>query len=150
LACHADEFWAKLCGLIGRPDLLSDTRIATRDGRRDHQDIVYDAVGAFTSRHTRQELMGILGGHVPFGPVFNVADIIADPHFKAHGMVVELDQPGSPTKVAVAGVPVRMSETPGRVRRRAPLLGEDTDTVLAMIEQPPDAIARLRADGVVK
>jgi crotonobetainyl-CoA:carnitine CoA-transferase CaiB-like acyl-CoA transferase len=150
LACHADEFWAKLCGLIGRPDLLADTRIATREGRRDNQDLVYDAVGAFTARHTRQELMGILGGHVPFGPVFNVADIIADPHFKAHGMVVELDQPGSPTKVAVAGVPVRMSETPGRIRRRAPLLGEDTDSVLAMIDQSPAAIGRLRADDVVR
>jgi crotonobetainyl-CoA:carnitine CoA-transferase CaiB-like acyl-CoA transferase len=150
LACHADEFWAKLCGLMGRPDLVSDNRIATREGRKDHQDIVYEAVSAFTSRHTRHELMGILGGQVPFGPVFNVADIIADPHFKAHGMIVELDQPGSPTKVAVAGVPVRMSDTPGRVRHRAPLLGEDTDRVLSMVDHSPGEIARLRADGVVK
>jgi formyl-CoA transferase len=82
--------------------------------------------------------------------VFNVADIIADPHFKAHGMIVELDQPGSPTKVAVAGVPVRMSDTPGRVRHRAPLLGEDTDRVLSMVDHSPGEIARLRADGVVK
>jgi crotonobetainyl-CoA:carnitine CoA-transferase CaiB-like acyl-CoA transferase len=150
LACHADEFWAKLCRLIGRNDLRGDHRLATREGRHDHQDVVYDAVSAFTARHTRQELMGILGGHIPFGPVFDMADIAADPHFKAHDMVVELEQPGSPTRVAVAGVPVRMSRTPGKVRRRAPLLGEDTDNVLAMIELSSAAVARLRAEGAVK
>ena len=150
LACHADEFWAKLCGLIGRAELSADPRLATLELRHEHQDLVYAAVSAFTTRHTRAELMGILGGQVPFGPVFDVADIIADPHFKAHDMVVELDQPGSRTKVAVAGVPVRMSHTPGRIRRRAPLLGEDTDDILAMIELSTTSIERLRADGVVK
>jgi crotonobetainyl-CoA:carnitine CoA-transferase CaiB-like acyl-CoA transferase len=149
LACHDDGFWAKLCGLIDRGDLLADARFATREGRHDHQDQVYDAVSAFTSRHTRHELMGILGGQVPFGPVLDVADIIADPHVRAHDMVVELEQPGSPSKVAVAGVPVRMSLTPGGIRRRAPLLGEDTDRVLDMIDLSSAAIARLRADGVV-
>jgi crotonobetainyl-CoA:carnitine CoA-transferase CaiB-like acyl-CoA transferase len=150
LACHADEFWARLCRLIGRTDLLEDQRYATREARHDHQDLVYEAVSAFTSHHTRRELMVILGGQVPFGPVFTVADIAADPHFKAHDMLVELEQPGSPTKVAVAGIPVRMSQTPGKIRRRAPLLGEDTDQVLTMIDTPAETIARLRADGVVR
>jgi crotonobetainyl-CoA:carnitine CoA-transferase CaiB-like acyl-CoA transferase len=150
LACHADEFWAKLCGLMGRPDLLRDARFATRESRHDHQDLVYDAVSAFTSRRTRRELMAILGGQVPFGPVFDVADIIADPHFRAHDMVVELEQPGSPSRVAVAGVAVRLSHTPGSVRRRAPLLGEDTDAVLASIDISPAAVAQLRTAGIVK
>jgi crotonobetainyl-CoA:carnitine CoA-transferase CaiB-like acyl-CoA transferase len=150
LACFADEFWAKLCRLIGRADLLDDPRFASRETRHDHQDLVYEAVSAFTAQHTRHELMGILGGHVPFGPVFNMADIVADPHFKAQGMVVELDHPGTRKKVAVAGVPVRMSQTPGKIRRRAPLLGEHTDQVLAMINTPSATIERLRADGVVR
>jgi crotonobetainyl-CoA:carnitine CoA-transferase CaiB-like acyl-CoA transferase len=150
LACHADEFWAKLCRLIGRTDLLEDQRCATREARHDHQDLVYEAVSDFTSRHTRRTLMAILGGQIPFGPVFTMADIAADPHFKAHDMLVELEQPGSPTKVAVAGIAVRMSRTPGKIRRRAPLLGEDTDQVLAMIDTPAETIARLRADRVVR
>ncbi|HEX7969241.1 MAG TPA: CoA transferase [Stellaceae bacterium] len=150
LACHSDEFWAELCRLMGRADLAADARFATRESRRAHQDAVYAEVSAFTSRHTRRELMEILGGHVPFGPVFDVSDIAADPHFRARDMVVPLDHPGTSAQRAVAGVPVRLSETPGGVRRRAPLLGEDTETVLAGLGLSPAAIERLRAEQVVK
>src|SRR5229473_1276112 len=108
------------------------------------------AVTAFTERHTRRELMEILGGQVPFGPVFDVSDIAADPHFRARDMVVPLDHPGTSGKRAVAGVPIRLSETPGGVRRRAPLLGEDTDKVLTALGLSPAAIARLRADKAVR
>jgi crotonobetainyl-CoA:carnitine CoA-transferase CaiB-like acyl-CoA transferase len=150
LACHADEFWAELCRLIGRPDLIDDERTATRQARKAHDELVYGAIGEFTGRHTKLELMEILGGHVPFGPVFDISDIVADPHFKVREMIVPLEQPGSPTKVAVAGVPVRLSETPGGVHRRAPLLGEDTDAVLEKLGLKAAEIARLREQNVVK
>ncbi|HUN49667.1 MAG TPA: CoA transferase [Candidatus Sulfotelmatobacter sp.] len=150
LACHADEFWAELCRLMGREELASDPRYATRQARAEHQDLVYAAVGDFTRRHTKHDLMGILGGHVPFGPVFDVSDIVADPHFKVRQMIVPLEHPGSPTKVAVAGIPIRMTETPGSIRRRAPLLGEDTDAVLGMIGMKPAEVARLREHKIVK
>jgi crotonobetainyl-CoA:carnitine CoA-transferase CaiB-like acyl-CoA transferase len=149
LACHADEFWAKLTQLMGRPDMGVDPRFATREGRHAHQEEIYREVSAFTRRHTRRELMAILGGHVPFGPVFDVSDIAADPHFAARDMVVALDHPGSEGKRAVAGVPVRLSETPGGIRRRAPLLGEDTDEVLGEAGLSASAITQLRADGIV-
>jgi crotonobetainyl-CoA:carnitine CoA-transferase CaiB-like acyl-CoA transferase len=150
LACHVDEFWAKLCRLIDRPDLIDDERTATLQARKAHDDLVYGAIGEFTSRHTKLELMDILGGQVPFGPVFDVSDIVADPHFKVREMIVPLEQPGSPTKVAVAGVPIRLSETPGGVHRRAPLLGEDTDAVLEKLGLKDAEIARLRETKVVK
>src|SRR6266852_1457016 len=150
LACHGDEFWVKLCRLMGRADMEADPRFATREARHAHQDAVYAEVTAFTERHTRRELMEILGGQVPFGPVFDVSDIAADPHFRARDMVVPLDHPGTSGKRAVAGVPIRLSETPGGVRRRAPLLGEDTDKVLTALGLSPAAIARLRADKAVR
>jgi len=128
----------------------ADPRFATREARHAHQDAVYAEVTAFTERHTRRELMEILGGQVPFGPVFDVSDIAADPHFRARDMVVPLDHPGTSGKRAVAGVPIRLSETPGGVRRRAPLLGEDTDKVLTALGLSPAAIARLRADKAVR
>jgi crotonobetainyl-CoA:carnitine CoA-transferase CaiB-like acyl-CoA transferase len=150
LACHKDEFWAALTRLMGRPELGSDPRFSTRESRHAHQDELYAAVSAFTSRHTKRALMEMLGGHVPFGPVFDVADIVADAHFRAREMVVALDHPGSAAKLAVAGVPVRLSETPGGIRRRAPLLGEHTIEVLTRLGLSPAAVGKLRAEGVVK
>jgi crotonobetainyl-CoA:carnitine CoA-transferase CaiB-like acyl-CoA transferase len=61
-----------------------------------------------------------------------------------------LEHPGSPTKVAVAGIPIRMSETPGSIRRRAPLLGEDTDAVLGLIGLKAPEIAKLKDQKIVR
>jgi crotonobetainyl-CoA:carnitine CoA-transferase CaiB-like acyl-CoA transferase len=55
----------------------------------------------------------------------NIADIACDPHFAAREMIVEVEQPGG-APIRIAGVPIKMTVTPGSVRRRAPLLGEDT------------------------
>ncbi len=150
LACHSDVFWGELCRLMGRAELASDPRFIDRDGRVAHQDEVYAEVSAFTRRHTRRELMAILGSHVPFGPVFDVSDIAEDEHFRLREMVVKLDHPGIEGKIAVAGIPIRLSETPGSIRRRAPLLGEDTDAVLATLGVGAGEIARLRASEVIR
>jgi crotonobetainyl-CoA:carnitine CoA-transferase CaiB-like acyl-CoA transferase len=87
---------------------------------------------------------------VPFGPIYDVTDIVVDPHFRAHEMVVELDHTGLDQKLAVAGVPIRLSDTPGQIWRRAPLLGEHTDEVLRSCGLSAPSIAQLRADRVVK
>jgi crotonobetainyl-CoA:carnitine CoA-transferase CaiB-like acyl-CoA transferase len=150
LACHNDEFWVTLCRLIGRPDLIADARFGSQQERATHQNEVYAEIGAYTAQRTRRELAAVLGGRVPFGPVYDVTDIAADAHFRARDMVVELDHPGLDQRPAVAGVPVRLSDTPGEIWRRAPLLGEHTDEVLRGCGFSAHLIACLRANGVVK
>lgn len=150
IAAHTDEFWKTLCGLMGRKDLVEDPRMATRQSRVDNKDAVYDAVGAFVGRHTKQQLKDLLGGKIPFGPVYHIDEIAADPHFAVREMIVEVEQPGCATPVTIAGVPIRMTETPGSVRRRAPLLGEDSDDILRTIGLAPGEIAGLRQAEVMK
>jgi len=150
LACHKDEFWIRLCQLIERPDLIADPRFSSQQERATHQSAVYAEIGAYTAQRARRELAALLGGHVPFGPVYDVTDIVTDPHFRARDMVVELDHPGLDQKLAVAGVPIRFSDTPGKIWRRAPLLGEHTDEVLRSCGLSAPAIADLRAKGIVK
>ncbi len=150
LACHTDPFWADLCRLIGRPELIDHPDFVSREARNAHKDAVYDAVDAFTSRHTRRELMAIFGGKVPFGPVFDIADIATDPHFAAREMIVPVEHPGVEGRVAIAGTPIRMTETPGGVRRRAPLLGEDTDAILREQGCTPGEIAAWRRQGILQ
>jgi crotonobetainyl-CoA:carnitine CoA-transferase CaiB-like acyl-CoA transferase len=139
-----------LCKKLGRPEFGSDPRFATLQARAANQNAVYAEIGALTQKFTRRELMEILGGHIPFGPVFDVSDIVADPHFRARDMVVEIEHPGVDEKLAIAGVPVRLSVTPGGVRRRAPLLGEHTEEVMRSLGFAASAVEQLRAEQVVK
>ena len=124
------EWWQQLCTIVGRQDLISDPRTATHNQRLANQDLVYSSIAEFTSRHSKADLTLRFGGIFPFAPVCDVADIFADPHFAARDMIVEIEHPGLDKPVRIAGIPIHMTETPGAVRRRAPLLGEDTIEIL--------------------
>ena len=139
-----DRFWVPLVQRMGRPELTSDERYATNEARAAHRHEVERIVADWTARHTKAELSDILGGEIPFGPVLNAADIFSDPHFRMREMLVEVEQPGAAQALTVANTPIRMSVTPGGVRRRAPLTGEHTDQVLSDFGFSPSEIAVLR------
>jgi crotonobetainyl-CoA:carnitine CoA-transferase CaiB-like acyl-CoA transferase len=149
IAAHADQHFPILCRLIGKPEMAADPRFVDVQSRRAHQDAIIGAVSAFTCQRTKQELLKHLGGQVPFSPVYNVRDIVADPHFAAREMLVSVPHPGLDREVLLAGVAVKMTETPGRVRHRAPLLGEHTDRYLTELGLGGAEIAQLRAEKIV-
>jgi crotonobetainyl-CoA:carnitine CoA-transferase CaiB-like acyl-CoA transferase len=86
---------------------------------------------------------------VPCGPIYSISDIFSDPHFAARDMIVSVPHPGLDQETRVAGVAIKMTETPGRVRHRAPLLGEHTDRYLTELGLGGAEIARLRAEKIV-
>ena len=149
IAAHADAHFPILCRLIHRPEFATDPRFITVQDRRANQDVLIATVSDFTRQRTKQELLKHFGGKVPFSPVYNVRDIVADPHFKARDMLPWVPHPGLDHEVQIAGVAVKMTETPGKVRHRAPLLGEHTDEYLMTIGLGTGEIARLRADKIV-
>lgn len=134
IACPTDKFWVELATAIGRPELAGDPGWATNAARLARRDEVTALIERFTGPRSKADLKVLFGGRVPFGPVQNAAEIFADPHFAARGMLVEVEQPGSATPVTIAGVPVHLSATPGAVRGRAPRLGEHTAEVLAGLD----------------
>jgi len=145
-----DRFWKLLVERMGNPPWTDDARFATNELRVQHRTEVEQAVGAWTARHTKRELAAMLGGEVPFGPVFDAANIFNDPHFRIREMLVESEQPGAVRGLTIAGSPVRMSATPGGVRHRAPMTGEHTDRTLADFGFDAREIAALRAEGAVQ
>ena len=149
IAAHADAHYPILCEMIGKPEMATDPRFITVQDRRANQDVIIAAISEFTRQRTKQELLAYFGGKVPFSPVYNVRDIVADPHFKARDMLPWVSHPGLDHEVQIAGVAVKMTETPGKVRHRAPLLGEHTDDYLKTIGLGADDIARLRTDKIV-
>ena len=149
IAAHADQHFPILCRLIDRAEMATDPNNLPVQDRRANQEAIIAAVSAFTRQRTKQELLKYLGGQVPFSPVYNVRDIVADPHFAAREMLPWVPHPGLDHEVQIAGVAVKMTETPGKVRHRAPLLGEHTDEYLKSIGCSASDIDRLRAGKIV-
>ncbi len=150
LGAPQPEFWRELCRVIERPELAEDPRYATNAARLEIRDEVYDLLEAFTSVRTKQELMSLFGGHVPFSPVYDVTEIFDDEHFRTREMLVDVEQPGSKAPVTITGVPVKLSRTPGSVRHRAPLLGEHTDELLTALGYARDTIGDLRSRNIIR
>jgi crotonobetainyl-CoA:carnitine CoA-transferase CaiB-like acyl-CoA transferase len=125
IAAHQDAFFQILCRATDAPQLLADPGFASRVARTDNRERLIEELDRHLCRFTKRELGRRLAGRIPFGPVMNIAEIVDDPHFAARQMIVEVEQPGA-ASVKVAGVPIKMTATPGGVRRRSPLLGEDT------------------------
>lgn len=131
IACPQDRFWRDLCVAMGRPELGQDPRYALNNDRVAHKSEVIAAVTAWTETLTKAEVSAALGGEVPFGPVNDAVDIFADPHVAVREMLQPVEHPGSTQTATIAGVPVRMTRTQGRVRSRAPLLDEHGDIIRA-------------------
>jgi CoA:oxalate CoA-transferase len=85
---------------------------------------------------------------VPCGPVNSVAEVFQDPQILAQQMVIDVDHPGHGI-VRMLGFPIKLSETPCRVRRPAPGLGEHSDEVLAELDYSEADRAAWRRDGVI-
>jgi formyl-CoA transferase len=85
---------------------------------------------------------------VPAGRIYTVADIAADPHYRARGMLQEVAMDDG-TRLMVPGIVPKLSATPGGQRTNAPKLGENTDEVLREIGLTPEQIAQLRGRGIV-
>lgn len=132
IGCPHDEFWRLLVKTIGRPELAEDARYRLTRDRLDRRAEVEGLVTDWTSARTKAEITEVLGGKIPFGPVRSFDEIFDDPHIAARGMLAEVELPGVNDRTfKVAGAAVKLSETPGGVRTRAPMTGEHTEKVLA-------------------
>jgi len=148
LAVPPGRNWAVFCKLIDRPDLAVDERFATDKARVRHAAEVYAFVESFTRQHSLADLQELLGPHIPFAPVYDARQIADDPYFRGRGMLVEVDHPGTERKVTLAGVPAKLSRTPGSIRHGAPLLGEHTLQTLADLGYSQAEIRQLLDAGV--
>lgn len=130
IGCPIEAQWRTLAALIGREDLLADPRFASNPLRVEHGALVRAAITAWTGIRTRAEVAAELGGRVPFGPVNDISDIMADAHVATRGMVASIALPELGRELTVAGVPVHFAQTPGGVHRRGARLGEHTREIL--------------------
>ena len=150
IACARDGMWRTLCEQLEMPENITDERFATGLARLENRMACEAEISVRTSKLTKAELTDILGGKIPFGPVMDMVDIAHDQHFVAREMIVDVEQPGCDTPSQIAGIPAKMTETPGRISSRSPYLGEHTKEILAAIGYSADDIAALVETDVVK
>ncbi|PYR10434.1 MAG: hypothetical protein DMG00_11955 [Acidobacteria bacterium] len=146
----SDKLWKTFCPLIGLPQLTDDPRYATNAQRNTNRlSLIAALQEAFLTRTYEEWEAILLPAGVPMGAINRIDHVVEHPQVAARGALVECEHPVA-GQIRMVGPPVRMSETPGGVRRPAPLVGEHTESVLReMLGMKDDEIARLRQSGAI-
>jgi len=133
IAGNGDSIFKRLMTTIGRDDLANDETLSHNAGRVARVDQIDAAIGDWAAPRSVDEVLAALDlAGVPAGRIYTVADIAADPHYAARGMLQEVTM-GDGSRLLVPGIVPKLSRTPGGHRRNAPSLGQDTDAVLAAL-----------------
>ncbi len=139
--------WART---IGRPELVDDPRLQDDLQRGEHGEELSRVMAQWCEQYTRAEAIAKLEAQrVPAGPVNTPREVLEDPVIRAAGALHMVSFPGVAQPVPLTATPVELSRTPPSIRLRPPTCGEHTDEVLQEIGYSPEAIAGLRAKGVV-
>jgi crotonobetainyl-CoA:carnitine CoA-transferase CaiB-like acyl-CoA transferase len=120
IAANTDNVFRRLCEAMGQPELAADERFSTHLARGDHQEEIEGIVAEWAGRHDAEEIDRVLNdAGVICGPIYTIADIFEDEHFRAREMLVEHVDPEFGPYIGPGIVP-KFSETPGEVRWSAP------------------------------
>ena len=141
--------WERIADVLGHPEWRTDARFATNTARMENRDALVDAMNAVLRTRTRAEWMiDFDAAGVPAGPVHSLGEALEHAQTRARGMVVDLAHPEAGATRAL-GCPIHFSDTPPRIDRAAPLLGEHTREVLREAGYEPAQIEAFVAAGVV-
>lgn len=150
IAGNSDPIFKRLMNAIGRADLGDDPAFAHNDGRAAQSDLLDGAISAWSTQRPIEEVLRVLeAAEVPAGRIYSVADIVADPHYQARGMILDAQLPGG-AETKMPGVVPKLSETPGVINWQGPSLGQHTQAVLTELGLSESAIQRLKDEGIVQ
>lgn len=129
VSCGNDRLYQALCQLLGREDLAADPGFATNPQRvRNRQALVPALQEEFLRRTTEEWLPELRAAGIPCGPINTVSQSFNDQHIQARGFVWECEHPTA-GRIKLSGSPIHLSETPTRLYKAPPLLGEDDEKV---------------------
>jgi formyl-CoA transferase len=149
IGANNDSIFKRLMNAMGRDDLANDPGLATNDGRTPRVRELNEAIEAWTREHDLDSVLAALErADVPSGRVYDVEDILKDPHYGARGMLEQWKLPdGKPMKIP--GIVPKLSETPGETRWLGPKLGEHNAEILGRLGYSEAEQAELNARGVI-
>ena len=149
LGAATQPTWEQLCRAIGREDLMEDDRFrAPWDRKAREEELAALLEETFSTQNTSHWLELLDGAGVVAGPIYNMEQVYQDPQVLAREMMVDTQDPELGT-IHNIGVPVKLSDTPGSIRRRAPALGEHSAEILLEYGFARGEVDGLLADGVI-
>ena len=150
LMCPRDYEWDRLVEAMGNPEWAKEYRFRDSYSRAQHGQALNQFLVSWLKGHTKADACRLLQeAGVAAGPVNTVADLVSSAQFQERGVFVEASHPLM-GRVRLPRLPFKMSATPWRLRRRAPMLGEDTHQVLASLGYTPEEIKALEAQGIIQ
>jgi len=150
VAVFNDEEWEGFKRALGNPIWTEDKRFATLASRLENSDELDRLVEEWTGEHTAEEVMALLQEQgVAAGVVQDASDLANNPQLRARGFFIELDHPELGKTISDA-TPIKLSDTPARCSRAAPVQGQDNDYVYKqLLGMSEDEVAELKQQGVV-
>lgn len=150
IAAGNNKLWKELCTVLGFPQMGEDPRFATNVLRVENYYEMEALMEEKLAEKTTKEWVEILvQSGIPCGPINTIPDLIDDPHVQAREMIVKVDHPVL-GEVGMAGIPMKMSHTPGRIKRHAPALGEHNEEILSsFLGLSEQEIRTLKEDGIL-
>ena len=152
LGANGENVFRRLAQAMGRPELADDPRFLNNQARIAHHPELDALVGAWVASRSLAEAQALLDeAGVPAGPVMSIADIAADPHYQARGMVARVPDERMPEgTVTMPGIVPRLTETPGAIRHSGGAHGADNHAVYGeLLGLGADELERLAAEGVI-
>jgi benzylsuccinate CoA-transferase BbsF subunit len=150
IAVFTDDEWQGFKRALDNPPWAEDKRFATLNGRLENKARLDRLVEEWTKKHTAEEAMALLQKQgVAAGVVQSAGDLAQDPQLNERGFFIELDHPELGKTVSDA-TPIRLSDTPARYSRPAPLLGQDNENVYGeLLGLSETELGRLKKQGVI-
>jgi CoA:oxalate CoA-transferase len=145
-----EEEWQKLCKVIGRTDLIDDSRFKTAADRTENHAVLETILCKVFITKPRAEWLSIFETAGLIGsPVNNIEQVVKDPHVQAREMILEVEH-SRLGKFSVIGTPMKFSRTPCQIEKASPDLGQHTEEVLMdKLKYTEDEIEDLRKEKVI-
>ncbi|CAE7462145.1 unnamed protein product [Symbiodinium natans] len=150
IGANGDSLFKRLMAVMGRQELGQDPRFANNAGRCEHQDLLDEAIIAWTRSKTAAEVQAACKeAAVPCGPIYSIKDIMEDEHFQARGCFEDVHLPDG-RAVKVPSIGPKLSASPGSTAAGGPRLGQHTTEVLQeKLQLSDDELSTLRTAGII-
>ncbi|MDH3288262.1 MAG: CoA transferase [Betaproteobacteria bacterium] len=149
IGANADSIFKRMMNAIGRADLADDPGLAHNDGRVARTAEIEKVIGDWVAANDLDRVLEVLeGAEVPSGKIYDIADIVNDPHYAAREMIREHRLDDGKT-LKLPGIVPRLSETPGDTKWLGPALGEHTAEVLGALGYSQEQMRDLKQQGVI-
>lgn len=150
IATVGDEHWHRFCKAIDKPEWAKDPGYQTKRQRWEKKYVLADEIEKITANYTVKEVGEMMDRErVANSPIHNIEQVVDDPHLNARGYFVEVEHPII-GKAKLPGIPFKLSETPGDVKRPSPLVGEHNELILGKyLGMSKEEVGRIKEEGVI-